>query len=365
MTLDPAFWHGKRVLLTGHTGFKGSWLSLWLQQLGARCTGVGLAPSSSPNMFDLLQLASGMESRLADIRDYSALEEICNQARPEIVFHLAAQALVRDSYADPRTTFETNVLGTVNLLDSLRRLPSVKVIVIVTTDKCYENNEHGEPFRETDRLGGDDPYSSSKACAELVTHSYRKSFFSLRQDQPRVAVATARAGNVIGGGDWAKDRVIPDFMRAAASGQTLTIRAPEAVRPWQLVLEPLCGYLVLAQHCWHKPSLYAEAWNFGPAPSDTRSVRWIVEYLNSLLPEPVKIDYGQNQGPKEKMTLRLDSNKAHTALGWKPRCALETALQYTCDWYQAHRSRDNLYQLTLAQIDAYMHDKNRTVQGGY
>ncbi len=364
MNFSPVFWRGKRVLLTGHTGFKGSWLSVWLRQLGARCTGIALPPPSSPSMFDLLQLQQHIDSHIADIRDYGAVDRICRQARPEIVFHLAAQALVRESYTDPRTTFETNVLGTVNLLEALRGVPDVRVVIVVTTDKCYENTGHQEPFRETDRLGGDDPYSGSKACAELVTHSYRQSFFNTPREQPKACIASVRAGNVIGGGDWARDRLVPDLMRAAHAGRTLKIRAPEAIRPWQMVLEPLSGYLLLAQHCWHEPQRYLGAWNFGPAAQDTRSVRWVTEHINTLLPEPVHIEYGDERPLQEKMTLRLDSTKARTRLGWQPLLSLETALQYTCDWYQAWRAQQDLYPLTLRQIDDYMQHETGAADHG-
>src|SRR4051812_32894796 len=269
MVVGPAFWRSKRVLITGHTGFKGAWLSLWLGELGAEVTGYALSPPSEPSLFQAAGLADRMHSTLGDVRDLSALRGAFRAARPELVLHLAAQALVRPSYDDPVTTFDTNVMGTVNVLEAARHEPSVRSVVVVTSDKCYENREWPWGYRENEAMGGHDPYSSSKGCAELVTAAYRSSFA-----KGRLGIASARAGNVIGGGDWAKDRIIPDFVRAVTQGQALRVRNPGAVRPWQHVLEPLAGYLLLAEHLYSEPQRFAEAWNFGPADSDARPVSW-------------------------------------------------------------------------------------------
>jgi len=324
------FWRGKRILLTGHSGFKGSWLTLWLHRLGAKVTGVSLPPMTTPNLFVDAKIDEVCESHFCDIRDNIALEELVSAARPEIVFHLAAQPLVRASYREPRMTFETNVMGTAHVLEAVRDLSSVRAVVMITTDKVYRDMQSPEPYREDDALGGYDPYSASKAASEMVIESYRKSFLSAQG----VAVASARAGNVIGGGDWSEDRLIPDAVRAWQSGATLEVRRPQAVRPWQHVLEPLSGYLTLAQQLWERPAL-AGAYNFGPSANDAVAVRDVVELACAAYGEG-EVQYGQgSEGPHEAAWLALDAGRAETVLGVSPRLTLVQAIQRTMAWYRA------------------------------
>lgn len=346
---NRAFWRDKRVLLTGHTGFKGSWLSLWLQAMGAEVHGCALPPPTNPNMFTAADVASGMaSSETADIRDAEALRRILAGVAPEIIFHLAAQSLVRTSYALPVETYGINVMGTVNLFEAVRLGGSVKAVVNITSDKCYENREWLWGYRETEPLGGHDPYSSSKGCAELVTSAYRRSFFA----PAGIFLASARAGNVIGGGDWAEDRLLPDCFRALAAGQTLRIRSPQAVRPWQHVLEPLSGYLRLAEMLYCEGAGFAEAWNFGPADDDVRSVGWIIDNLSKLTPDLKWLSDTSTQ-PHEANCLKLDSSKARNRLGWRPRWRLGTALEKTLAWHQAWLKKEDMKSLSLAQIDDY------------
>lgn len=343
------FFHGKKVLVTGHTGFKGGWLALWLQSLGAEVHGYALEPPTEPNFYTVACVGDGMASSvIADIRDGAMLAASLQAAKPEIIFHLAAQALVRYSYAQPVETYAVNVMGTVNLLEAVRATPGVRAVVNVTSDKCYENREWVWGYREHEPMGGHDPYSSSKGCAELVTAAYRRSFF----DQSGVALASARAGNVIGGGDWAADRLIPDFLRVADAGETLKIRSPHAIRPWQHVLEPLCGYLMLAERLYSKGEKAAEPWNFGPADEDARPVRWIVERLVEQRSD-VKWECDSVPQPHEAHYLKLDSSKARTQLGWRPRWQLETALTQTLEWHEAWRRGKDMRAFTLAQIAGY------------
>lgn len=360
--LDETFWSGKRVFLTGHTGFKGSWLALWLHRLGATVCGYALAPPTNPNLYAAAGVGALLQSIHGDVRDAAALQAALREARPEIVFHLAAQPLVRESYRDPVATFATNVMGTVNLLEAVRHSPEVRAVVNVTTDKCYENREWLWGYRENEALGGHDPYSSSKGCAELVTAAYRNSFFSAPgggegQSQPlcrhAAAVATARAGNVIGGGDWAADRLLPDLLRAMDEQRTVRIRAPRAIRPWQHVLEPLGGYLLLAERLGRDGGQYAGAWNFGPADEDARDVRWIVDYLAGR-GKGFSWELDATPQPHEAGFLKLDSSKARTLLGWAPRYTLEQALAEVLAWHAAYRRGDDLRAVTLAQIDAYL-----------
>jgi len=347
--VNPEFWRGKSVLMTGHTGFKGSWLALWLEAMGARVHGVALEPPTDPALFRVLGLAQGLASHtIADIRDLDRLRAAMQAAEPAVVLHLAAQSLVRESYAAPIETFSTNVLGTANLLEAARDIGSVRVIVNVTTDKCYRNREWPWPYRENDPLGGHDPYSSSKACAELVSAAYRDSFLGAAG----IAVATARAGNVIGGGDWAADRLIPDFLRAVANGTTLRVRSPAATRPWQHVLEPLSGYLVLAERLWDEPEAYAEAWNFGPGDSDARTVGWVLDQLVAATPGSDWIPDAQEH-PHEAASLRLDSSKARIRLGWGPRWPLPVAIARTLDWFRARDDGRDMRAFSLAQIGDY------------
>jgi CDP-glucose 4,6-dehydratase len=351
MGVNGDFWRGRRVFVTGHTGFKGSWLCLWLQRLGADVTGYALAPATQPSLFETASVARGMRSVLGDIRDAEALREVMASARPEVVIHMAAQALVRESYASPVETYSVNVVGTAQVLDVVRACPSVRAVVSVTTDKCYENREWHWGYRETDRLGGHDPYSSSKAGAELVTAAYRASFFG-HVDRP-VSLASARAGNVIGGGDWSRDRLIPDILAAIEAGQAVRIRYPDAIRPWQHVLEPLAGYLALAERlCSDDGRAYAEAWNFGPADDDARPVRWIVEQMLERWGNGSWVMEAQPQ-PHEATYLKLDCSKAKARLAWQPRWTLGDALGAIVDWQRAHLRGGDMRAFTLSQIACF------------
>jgi CDP-glucose 4,6-dehydratase len=357
MTLQPSFFGGKRVFLTGQTGFKGGWLSLWLAGLGAQVHGYALTPPTEPNLFTVARVVDHLASHtLADVRDLVALDAAMQKAQPEVVFHLAAQPLVRRSYAEPLETYAVNVMGTAHLLEAVRRCKSVVAVVNVTTDKCYENREWVWPYRENEALGGADPYSSSKACSELVTAAYHRSFLT----EAGVRVATARAGNVLGGGDWAEDRLLPDCLRALDAGRPPLIRNPQAIRPWQHVLEPLLGYLRLAQVlCGAGGENFAQAWNFGPSETDAKPVQWIVDYILERQGQqagPAIWHSDDKTQPHEAHTLKLDSTKAHVLLGWRPCWNLATALDHTLAWHQAWRDRADMAAVSLAQIRAYEAD---------
>ncbi|MES2264502.1 MAG: CDP-glucose 4,6-dehydratase [Pseudomonadota bacterium] len=354
--MNPAFWHGKRVFLSGHTGFKGSWLSLWLQRLGADVTGYALSAPSSPSLFDVAQVGTGMTSVIGDIRDAAQLTAAMQAARPDIVIHMAAQALVRYSYAHPVDTYSTNVMGVVNLFEAVRATAGngLKAVVNVTTDKCYENQEWLWGYRENEPLGGYDPYSNSKACAELVTSAYRNSYFNPeRYAEHGVALASGRAGNVIGGGDWAEDRLIPDMVRAIGAGRPVQIRSPHAIRPWQHVLEPLSGYLTLAEHLYERGAAYAEGYNFGPHDSDARPVEWIISRLCASWGEGAAWQLDGAPQPHEATYLKLDCSKARSRLGWQPRWNLGQTIDQIVAWHQAHAAGADMRALTLAQIDTY------------
>lgn len=344
---NPEFWRGKRVLLTGHTGFKGSWLALWLQRLGAEVTGLALPPATEPNLFALAQVDKGMQSHMGDIRSAQAVAMRVRAARPQIVLHLAAQALVRAGYAAPIDTYATNVMGTAHLLDALRGQADVRAAVVVTTDKVYRNREWCYPYREDDPLGGHDPYSASKAAAEIVTASYRDAFLAAQG----VAVATARAGNVIGGGDWSPDRLLPDAVRAWSAGQTLHIRHPEATRPWQHVIEPLAAYLRLAERLWAEPQL-AGAYNFGPLPHEAATVGDVIKMASAAYPAS-GTSYENNSSPHEAGWLALETAHARYALGVAPRWDLATAVARTMDWYRAQQGGADARALCLADLDAW------------
>ena len=353
--MNTAFWQGKRVLLTGHTGFKGSWLSLWLQAMGAKVVGFALAPPTDPSLYVAAGVGTGMESVIGDIRDLASLSTVFAAHRPEIVIHMAAQALVRYSYSEPVETYSTNVMGTVHLLEAVRKAGCVKAVVNVTSDKCYENREWVWGYRESEAMGGYDPYSNSKGCAELVTAAYRSSYFNAENYGVHgVALASARAGNVIGGGDWALDRLIPDIMRAIAQGKPVPIRNPQAIRPWQHVLEPLSGYLLLAQKLYEQGSAYAEGWNFGPQAEDARPVQWIVEKLTEAWGEDACWLKEEGVQPHEAHYLKLDCSKAHARLGWQPGWHLEEALEKIVEWHKAYRLGADMKALTLQQIEIYM-----------
>jgi CDP-glucose 4,6-dehydratase len=351
--MNPEFWHAKKVFLTGHTGFKGSWLSLWLQNLGADVVGYSLSPPTLPNLFDLAGVKTGMPSIHGDILDHENLRRAVQQHKPEIVFHLAAQSLVRRSYEDPVGTYAANVLGTAHVLDAIRTVPTVRSVVVVTTDKCYENRGDNRAYRESDRLGGADPYSSSKAAAEMVTAAFRKSFFTPANGKTVTGIASARAGNVIGGGDWEADRLIPDVIRAVAGGKDLLIRNPNALRPWQHVLEPLYGYLILAEKVWRHPEQFSESWNFGPEESETYSVSALLESFKNLWGPGFSWKIDDKVHPHEAQYLRLDCTKAKVELGWEPRWNLNAALEATIQWYKAHQSHQDLRRLTEEQICSY------------
>lgn len=352
--MNPDFWRGKRVFLTGHTGFKGSWLSLWLQSLGAELTGFAFQPPTQPSLFDEANVADGMRSIIGDIRDFPALQQAMRAAQPEIVIHMAAQPLVRYSYQNPVETYSTNVMGTVHLLEVVRNTPGVKAVVNITTDKCYENREWIWGYRENEPMGGYDPYSNSKGCAELVSAAYRSSFFNANNHaQHGVALATVRAGNVIGGGDWAQDRLIPDILAAFEQGKIVDIRNPHAIRPWQHVMEPLRGYLTLAERLYEHGPSYAEGWNFGPNDDDAKPVGWIVKKMAALWGNDAnwKIDSGEH--PHEAAYLKLDISKARSRLDWHPALRLDDALKLIIDWSKQRQAVANIRQLTLAQINTY------------
>lgn len=355
MAVISNFWKDKKVFLTGHTGFKGSWLSLWLQQLGARVTGYSLGIPTTPSLFALARVKDGMESIEGDVRDYEKISRAMMKSQPEIVIHLAAQPLVRKSYQDPIETYATNVMGTVHVLQAVRKCKKVKAALVVTSDKCYENQEWLWGYREQEPMGGFDPYSNSKGCAELVVSSFRKSFFSENSPQSkRVAVASARAGNIIGGGDWAEDRLIPDVMSALKKKRPVIIRHPQAIRPWQHVLDPLGGYLMLIQKLVEEKSGYAEGWNFGPRDEDAKPVSWIVERLTKSWGSGISWQKDRGDHPHEAQYLKLDCSKARTKLGWQPHWNLEMALDKIVEWYRAYGSQQDMRAVTLRQIDAYV-----------
>ncbi|MBB5061687.1 CDP-glucose 4,6-dehydratase [Granulicella mallensis] len=353
-TARPNLWQGKRVFLTGHTGFKGGWLALWLASKGAIVRGYALDPSTEPNLFTAAKIGSVIEDIRGDIRDSSKLEPALRDFAPEVVFHLAAQPLVRYSYEDPIGTYETNVIGTARVLDTVRRTPSVRAVVSVTTDKCYENKEWLWGYRETDPLGGYDPYSSSKACAEIVSAAYRQSYFPVSKlAEHQCALATGRAGNVIGGGDWSLDRLIPDLVRGFLVGEPVLIRRPHAIRPWQHVLEPLLGYILLAEHLLTHDPRYATAFNFGPSDDDAQEVGWIVERMTQFWGGNASWKLDEDPGVHEAGYLKLDASRARAELAWHPRLRLETTLHWLVDWYKAWQSGEDMHRFTLDQISAY------------
>jgi CDP-glucose 4,6-dehydratase len=350
---DPAsdWYRGRRVFITGHTGFKGSWLATWLREAGAQVTGYALPPEAGrPSVYHLARVSDGIQSVLADVRDATRLGAALRAAQPEIVFHLAAQSLVRRSYADPVTTFDTNVMGTAQLLDQVRRLGSVRAVVVVTSDKCYENRDLERGYREEDPMGGHDPYSASKGCQELVAASFRRSFLS----EAGIALATARAGNVIGGGDWSEDRLVTDLMLAAAADASCVVRHPDAVRPWQHVLEPLRGYLMLGQALVERGEAYAEAWNFGPDLQDAVSVRDLVARMTAAWPRLRAELAASSDGPHEARLLRLDNAKAGTRMGWRPALSLDETVNFTVEWYRAvHEDERVARPMMLDQLHEY------------
>jgi len=348
------FWKGKKVFLTGHTGFKGSWLSLWLHSLGAQVTGYALEPPTNPSLFEMARVGELVHSIISDVRDLERLKAEMLAAAPEIVIHMAAQPLVRDSYKIPVETYAVNVMGTVHLLEAVRTCPSVRAVVNVTTDKVYENREWAWGYRENEAFGGYDPYSNSKGCSELVTAAYRSSYFNPSEyDRHGVAVASARAGNVIGGGDWAADRLIPDIIRGILAGERVQIRNPNAIRPWQHVLEPLSGYLLLAERLYEVGARFAEGWNFGPPEEDARPVQWLVERLCAMWGAGASWQLDEGVHPHEAHYLKLDCSKAHAELGWWPRWGLEKALESIVTWNRVYQSAGNLRDICEQQITEY------------
>jgi CDP-glucose 4,6-dehydratase len=349
LTPVAAFWHGKRVFLTGHTGFKGSWLALWLHRLGANVRGFALPPDTSPNLFEAAHVSSRCDSLFGDICAPNDLATALTDFQPDIVLHLAAQSLVQRSYREPVVTYQTNVMGTINLLEAVRKAPSVRAVVVVTTDKCYENREWVWAYREDEALGGHDPYSSSKACAEIAVAAWRRSFL----EEAGAAVASARAGNVIGGGDWAENRLIPDCMRALASGRPMLIRNPQSTRPWQHVLEPLRGYLTLTERLWVDRSAVAEAWNFGPVADDVVPVSNLADHVIALWGDGARWTQVDTEVGHEAGLLAVDATKARARLGWRPRLCLPAALEWTVNWYKRHHAGAAAAALILADIERY------------
>lgn len=350
-TVSPAFWQGKKVFLTGHTGFKGSWLSLWLSSMGAQVKGFALAPPTRPALFVEAGVAVGMESDKGDIRDLPAITRSMTSFNPDVLIHMAAQPLVRLSYREPVETYAINVMGTLHVLEAARQCSNLRAIVNVTTDKCYENREWEWGYREDEPMGGHDPYSNSKGCVELITSAYRNSFFN---DPQGPAIASGRAGNVIGGGDWAEDRLVPDILRAFEQGRPVTIRNPKSTRPWQHVLEPLSGYLVLAEHLWSHGQRFAQGWNFGPKDEDARPVEWILDHMVHTWGEGAHWQLDQDPQLHEANSLKLDISKARAHLQWAPSWSLETALARIVTWHRAWLNGNDIQAHCLEEINAYM-----------
>ena len=350
--MSSNFWQDKKIFLTGHTGFKGAWMSLWLHHLGAKVKGYALAPTTPFSLFELIGLAQFIESHIADVNDYQQLCASMEVYSPEIVFHFAAQAFVPASYQKPLETLMTNAMGTTHVLEAARKIPSIRAVVIITTDKCYENKEWVWPYRENDALGGVDPYSASKACAELVTAAYRQSFF----DENKVGIATARAGNVIGGGDFSIGRLIPDFIQSVQLNKPIYLRYPNAVRPWQHVLDPLNGYLLLAEELYNHPSQFSEAWNFGP---DSQAIKTVSQVVEQLITISGKGSWERDTGnhPHESHDLKLDIHKAKERLGWQPVLTIDEALERTNGWYDAWRRKENMLALTIDQLNDFIRRK--------
>jgi CDP-glucose 4,6-dehydratase len=347
--MDRKFWKGKKVFITGHTGFKGGWLSIWLNELGANVTGYSLEPKTNPSLFESCQIEKRLDSYSGDVRDYEKLKDRILAIQPDIVFHMAAQALVLDSYENPIETYHTNLMGTVNILNAMRDVPSIKAFINVTSDKCYQNNENLKAFKESDPMGGSDPYSSSKACSELITAAYRASFF-----KDNIGIATARAGNVIGGGDWALNRIIPDFIKKIEQKQILSIRNPDAIRPWQFVLEPLHGYLVLAEKLFLNGKEYAESWNFGPDNQYNKSVEWLVSEFGKEYGETssFEIEVSKNK-LQEAKHLELDCSKSIKRLNWQPKLNIDKCISMTCAWYKNFYNNQDMYKFSVEQIKQF------------
>jgi len=348
--MDKIFWNGKTVLITGHTGFKGSWLTLWLKKLGSRVIGFSKDIPTTPSLFELADVANGINSIQGDIRNFNQIQQVIKNTEPEIIFHMAAQSLVRTSYENPRETYETNVMGTINLLDAIRDSKKTRVVINVTSDKCYENKELDRPYIEEDPLGGYDPYSSSKACSELVSSAFRNSYF--QSDNHKISLSSVRAGNVIGGGDWAKDRLIPDFIQSLEDNRTLKIRNPDAIRPWQYVLEPLSGYLQLAEKMWFNGKIFAQAWNFGPN-EESKKVSWIINKISNMYGKQIDILSDKSDNLHEAKILNLDCSKSQTKLNWIPKTNIEKGLEMTVNWYKEYQKKSDMKEVSEKQIEYF------------
>ncbi len=351
--MDKKFWNGKTVLLTGHTGFKGSWLTLWLKRMGAKITGFSKDIPTTPSFFELANVKNGINSIEGDIRNFEEINNIIRKIEPEIVIHLAAQSLVRLSYDEPRETYGTNVMGTVNLFDALRGQKKTHIIINVTSDKCYESKEFSRGYTENDVLGGYDPYSSSKGCSELITTAFRNSYFNISEsDNQDIALASVRAGNVIGGGDWAESRLVPDIIKSIINGKMIKIRNLDAIRPWQHVLEPLNGYILLAEKMWFDRQKFAQAWNFGPYEND-KSVSWVIDKISEIYGKKCNFVTDTSKNPHETKILKLDCTKSHTKLGWSPKMDLEKALELTIEWYKEYEKGGDMRKISEKQIDDF------------
>jgi len=354
LVVNAAFWQNKKVLITGHTGFKGSWLSLWLQEKGAHVIGYALPPPTPLNFFEIGKIGASMVSIEGDVRNLENLVAVIKKHEPEICIHMAAQSLVRYSYQHPVETYQTNVMGTLNVLEAIRKTQTVRVALIITSDKCYRNDGRARGYHESDAMGGRDPYSSSKGCAELITDTYWKSFFSKQVfSELVIRIASARAGNVIGGGDWGADRLIPDMVRAVMSKKTLIIRNPHAIRPWQFVLEPLNGYLDLIENLWTKGSQFKGGWNFGPVSDDCKTVDWILEAMNSLWEGGIQWELDTAENPSEASFLKVDSSKARKLLGWSTKLSVSQALAWAVEWYQEYLNQQDMRRFSMEQIQRY------------
>ena len=349
--MNENFWKNKKILITGHTGFKGSWLTVWLKKLGSDIIGFSKSVPTTPSLYEILNIENDITSVIGDIQDYELVKETINKYEPEIVFHMAAQSLVIKSYSDPIETFSTNVMGTVNLLYAIKETKKPNVVVNVTSDKCYQNNESLKGYSEDDPMGGHDPYSSSKGCAELITKSFRNSFFN-SDDGKQIALASVRAGNVIGGGDWAENRLIPDIIRAIKNKESVKIRNPNALRPWQHVLDPLNGYMILAEKLWEEQNKYSEGWNFGPDKNEIKSVSWIIEKFNEFWKNKIDWTIDKNE-LHEANNLILNCQKAKTKLGWNPKVDMETTIKWTIEWYERYFDKEDMKKITEEQIEKF------------
>ena len=350
--MNPDFWKDKKILLTGHTGFKGSWMSLWLQEVGAKVTGYSDSIPTNPSLFEVAEVEKGMNSIIGNVKDLEKLKKVISDYEPEIVIHMAAQSLVQGSYENPVETYSTNVMGTVNLLEAVRKSEKTKVVINVTSDKCYEEIEVERGFKETDPIGGHDPYSSSKGCSELITSAFRKSFFENKNSQ-KISLASVRAGNVIGGGDWAENRLVPDIMKGILKDESIKIRNPNFIRHWQHVLDPLNGYMILAEKLWNNEENYSESWNFGPIDDNAKPVSWMLDKFNEYWENGINWQQDTNEFNHENNFLKLDSTKSKTRLGWMSKIDLELAIKLIVDWYLEFKNESNMNKITKKQIQFF------------